>query len=156
MNFSFQLYRSGQPNWKYTVWEFQNFDTTQILREINFGHLRSSEFWIFRFNYTDLDSPIGNTQCGNFRILRPLKSYVKSILVIWSPKKCHFDHLRSSEFSIFWYSWHFQVRNSQKIKIHRLENCSNNSFCPSEISQYSFHTKSEWQENGYFQTVEYQ
>ena len=47
MNFSFQLYRSGQPNWKYTVWEFQNFDTTQILREINFGHLRSSEFWIF-------------------------------------------------------------------------------------------------------------
>ena len=30
-------YRPGQPNWENTMWKFQDFFTTQILREINFG-----------------------------------------------------------------------------------------------------------------------
>ena len=31
-------YRPGQPNWEYTMWKYQDFSATQILREINFGH----------------------------------------------------------------------------------------------------------------------
>jgi len=31
------IYRPGQPNWEYTMWKFQDFSATQILREINFG-----------------------------------------------------------------------------------------------------------------------
>ena len=30
-----------QPNWVYTMWKFQDFSATQILREINFGHLEA-------------------------------------------------------------------------------------------------------------------
>ena len=33
-----QLYRLRQPNWEYTMWKFQDFSATQILREINFDH----------------------------------------------------------------------------------------------------------------------
>ena len=29
------VYRPGQPNWEYTMWKFQDFSVTQILREIN-------------------------------------------------------------------------------------------------------------------------
>ena len=28
-------YRPGQPNWERTVWKFQDFSATQILRKIN-------------------------------------------------------------------------------------------------------------------------
>ena len=31
-------HRPGQPNWEYTMWKFQDFSATQILREINFGY----------------------------------------------------------------------------------------------------------------------
>ena len=34
-------YRPGQPNWERTVWKFQDFSATQILRKINFGHLEA-------------------------------------------------------------------------------------------------------------------
>ena len=33
------VYRPGQPNWEYTMWKFQDFSASQILCEINFGHL---------------------------------------------------------------------------------------------------------------------
>ena len=29
------LYRPGQPTWEYTMWKFQVFSASQILREIN-------------------------------------------------------------------------------------------------------------------------
>ena len=32
-----KCYRPGQPNWEYTMWNFQEFSATQILGEINFG-----------------------------------------------------------------------------------------------------------------------
>ena len=35
------LYRPGQPNWEYTLWIFQDFSTTWISREINFGHFKA-------------------------------------------------------------------------------------------------------------------
>ena len=44
-------------------------------------------FQCCQFYFTDLGSLIGNTQCGIFRILLPLRFYVESILVIltiWS------------------------------------------------------------------------
>ena len=31
----------GKPNWGYTMWNFQVFSATQILREINFGHFEA-------------------------------------------------------------------------------------------------------------------
>ena len=34
-------YRPGQPNWENTMWKFQDFSATQILREINFGHFEA-------------------------------------------------------------------------------------------------------------------
>ena len=33
--------RPGQPSWEYTMWKFQDFSATQILREINFGHFEA-------------------------------------------------------------------------------------------------------------------
>ena len=33
--------RPGQPNWEYTMWKFQGFSSTQILRETNFGHFEA-------------------------------------------------------------------------------------------------------------------
>ena len=33
--------------WESTVWKFQNFSVTQILREINFGESKSHEFAVF-------------------------------------------------------------------------------------------------------------
>ena len=32
------VYRPGQPDWKYTMWKFQDNSAIQILREIKFGH----------------------------------------------------------------------------------------------------------------------
>ena len=40
------LYRPGQPNWEYTIWKFQDFYATQILREINFGHFEAPKIAI--------------------------------------------------------------------------------------------------------------
>ena len=37
------MYRSGQPNWEYTMWKFQDFSATQNLLEINFGDSRSAK-----------------------------------------------------------------------------------------------------------------
>ena len=37
----FELYRPGQPDWEYTMWQLQNFSATQILREINLGHFEA-------------------------------------------------------------------------------------------------------------------
>ena len=34
-------YRPGQPNWECTMWKFQDFSATQILRQINFGHIEA-------------------------------------------------------------------------------------------------------------------
>ena len=39
-------YRPGQPNWEYTMWKFQDFSATQILREINFGHFEGPKIAI--------------------------------------------------------------------------------------------------------------
>ena len=41
INSYFDMYRPGQPNWEYTMWKFQDFSVTQILREINFGHFEA-------------------------------------------------------------------------------------------------------------------
>ena len=35
------MYRPGQPNWENTMWKFQDFSATQILREIDFGHFEA-------------------------------------------------------------------------------------------------------------------
>ena len=40
-------YRPGQPNWKYTMWKFQDFSGTQILREINFRNFKRSKTAVF-------------------------------------------------------------------------------------------------------------
>ena len=37
------FYRPGQPNCEYTMWKFQDFSATHILREINFGHFEASK-----------------------------------------------------------------------------------------------------------------
>ena len=37
----FDPYRPGQPNWEYTIWIFQDFSATQILRETNYGHFEA-------------------------------------------------------------------------------------------------------------------
>ena len=29
------MYRPGQPNWEYTMWKFQDFSVTKMLREID-------------------------------------------------------------------------------------------------------------------------
>ena len=34
-------YRPGQSNWECTMWKFQDYYATQILREINFGHFQA-------------------------------------------------------------------------------------------------------------------
>ena len=34
-------YRSGQPNWEYTMWKVHDYSATQILREINFGYFEA-------------------------------------------------------------------------------------------------------------------
>ena len=34
-------YINGQLNWEFTMWKFQDFPATQILFEINFGHLEA-------------------------------------------------------------------------------------------------------------------
>ena len=44
-----QKYRPGQPNWECTMWKFQNFSVTQILREINFGHFEAPKTAILAF-----------------------------------------------------------------------------------------------------------
>ena len=36
-----KYYRPGQPNWEYSIWKFQDFSATQILREINLGHFEA-------------------------------------------------------------------------------------------------------------------
>ena len=36
-------YTPGQSNWEYTIWKFQDFSATQILREINFGHFEAQK-----------------------------------------------------------------------------------------------------------------
>ena len=38
--------RLGKPNWEYTMWKFQDFSATQILREINFCHFEAPEIAI--------------------------------------------------------------------------------------------------------------
>jgi len=38
---NFSIYRYGQPNGEYTMWKFQDFSATQILREIKFGHFEA-------------------------------------------------------------------------------------------------------------------
>ena len=43
MNFNMYFYASTE----YTVWKFQDFSITQILREINFGGSRSSKITMF-------------------------------------------------------------------------------------------------------------
>ena len=43
----FALVLTGQPNWEYTMWKFQDFFATQILREINFGHFEAPKTAIF-------------------------------------------------------------------------------------------------------------
>ena len=35
------MYRPVQPNWKHTMWKFQDFSAFQMLREINFGHFQA-------------------------------------------------------------------------------------------------------------------
>ena len=32
------LYRPGQPDWEYTMWKFQDYYVTQILRKVTFSH----------------------------------------------------------------------------------------------------------------------
>ena len=36
----FRIYRPGQPNWEFTMWKFQDFSATQILREFNFCNFK--------------------------------------------------------------------------------------------------------------------
>ena len=38
------MYRPRQPDWKYTMWKFQDFSAAQILREINFVHFEAQQF----------------------------------------------------------------------------------------------------------------
>ena len=64
---SLVVYRPGQPNWKYTMWKFQDFSSTHILCEINFSlfetlktvifdHLSSSKFeFLGTFDSTKCD-----------------------------------------------------------------------------------------------------
>ena len=42
-------YRPGQPIWEYTMWNFQDSSTAQILREINLDILKPQKlpFWTF-------------------------------------------------------------------------------------------------------------
>ena len=44
-----KYYRAEQPNWECTMWKFQDFSATQILRESNFGHFDAQKlpFWPF-------------------------------------------------------------------------------------------------------------
>ena len=131
-------------------------DTSIILKEMlyslsNITTITKGENSKSLSGTTDLGSLIGNTQCGNFRIFLPLKSYVNSILDFWShwsSKNWRFDQMTESEFKIFGYFWNFQVWNSQKIQIHSLQNGCNDSFWPSKVCKNWFHIKSEWQENG--------
>ena len=78
---------------------------------------------------TDLGSLIGNTQCGNFRILLPLRIYVKSILVT-------LKHCKTALLTI-WAALNFQFL--QTFDIFKCENW--------------FHIESEWQENCYIFTL---
>ena len=52
----------------YTVWKFQDFSVIQILREINFGNIRSSKTAVFvifgALNYVDM---------GNFSLQKVQK-----------------------------------------------------------------------------------
>ena len=42
-----KFYRPGQPQWKYSMWKFEDFSATQILRQINFGHFEATKTAIF-------------------------------------------------------------------------------------------------------------
>ena len=54
-------------------------------------------------------------QCENFKTFMRFRFYVKSNLIILSPKNYHFDHFSSSEFWIVFEDfWHFQVCNFSK------------------------------------------
>ena len=35
-----------QPNWEYKMWKFQDFPSTQISREVNFGHFKAPKIAI--------------------------------------------------------------------------------------------------------------
>ena len=52
-------YRPEQPNWEYTMWKFQDFSASQILREINFGPIEDPKTAILTIwaalNYKILD-----------------------------------------------------------------------------------------------------
>ena len=58
VTFLAKLYRPRQPNWKYTMWKFQDFSDTQIIREINFGHFKGPKIAILTIsallNFTSL------------------------------------------------------------------------------------------------------
>ena len=87
--------------------------------------------------------------CGNFRILLPLRFYVKSILVILQPKNhTNLTTLAALNFQFLGIFCHFQLSNFHKIKIQSLQNCQNDIFCPFFISQNRFHVKYKWQKIG--------
>ena len=47
MNWYYSTNRPGQPNWEYAMWKFQDFSSTQVLREINFGHFEAPKTAVF-------------------------------------------------------------------------------------------------------------
>ena len=34
-------YRTGQPNWEFSMWKFNDISATQILCEFNYGHFEA-------------------------------------------------------------------------------------------------------------------
>ena len=103
-------------------------DTSIILKEMlyslsNITTITKGENSKSLSGTTDLGSLIGNTQCGNFRIFLPLKSYVKSILVILKLEKLTFwpyDRIWILDFWIFLKFSSMKFRNNQNSKLPKL------------------------------------
>ena len=89
-----------------------------------------------------------SAQCGIMRSFLSLRFYVKSIFGDLSSSKPAIlvNHLTTQIFEFLVISVIYDISKYEtftKIKIQKLQNCSNSSFWPFKISQNWFHVKSD-------------
>ena len=86
------MYKPGQPNWELTMWKFQDFSTTQILREINFGHFEAQKTAIWTI-WAALDFEfLGTLTLSNVKFFQKSKFEASKIV-----KTEVFDLLKSAK-----------------------------------------------------------
>ena len=125
------ILRENKPNWRYTMWEFQDFSPIHILREINFGHFEAPKMAVLT-----IWGALHFEFLGTFDIFK-CEIFFKT--KIQSLKNCWNDSFWPSEISRNWFHVKLEWQKTPAI----LTPCIKKIFVFNSIDGNWFHVKSD-------------